>query len=419
MANSSQTSSSDPNASPVESPRRRGVQRILAPVERFLAIESASGIVLMIAAVVALLWANSPWSALYTDLWHIPVGIRLGDFSFDRDVHFLINEGLMTIFFFVVGLEIRREIHAGELSDVRRAALPVAAAVGGMVAPAIIFLVMNAGRASAAGWAVPMATDIAFAVGTLTLLGKRVTPSLRILLLALAVIDDVGAILVIAVFYSSDISAQGFLTLAAGILVIRVFQRAGIRSPVAYILPAIVMWAGTYSAGIHATLSGVMVGFLTPVTAGPGANSETVSPVERLQQVLHGWVAFVIMPLFAFANAGVPVSQISWSGDGLWVFLGVAIGLCVGKPIGIVALSWIAVRNRAASLPNGVRWSHMTIVGMVGGIGFTMALFIAQLAFPAGPLLETAKAAILLGSAVAAVAALSLGYRVLEGKREG
>jgi len=425
------------------------VKRVLAPVERFLAIEAASGILLMITATVALIWANSPWRPFYANLWHLSIGLRFGGFAFERDLHFWINDGLMTIFFFVVGLEIRREIHAGELSEVRRAALPLAAAFGGMLVPALIFLSFNVGRTSASGWAVPMATDIAFAVGALTLLGKRVAPALRILLLALAVIDDVGAIVVIALFYSSNLNALGFVVFGLGVLGILVLHVLGARSALAYLAPAIVIWSGAYLAGIHPTLAGVVVGLMTPVTAWFGtaghldrietglrslrahdasddreliphldalktANREAVSPVERLQHQLHGWVAFGIMPLFAFANAGVPLGQVSFDGDAFWVFLGVGLGLTLGKPIGILSVSWIAVRLHAATLPAGVQWSHIAVVGMVGGIGFTMALFIAQLAFPAGPLLETAKLAILCGSAVAGVLSLLAGRRVLE-----
>ncbi|HET9220732.1 MAG TPA: Na+/H+ antiporter NhaA [Terriglobia bacterium] len=428
---------------------RRSVKRVLAPVERFLAIEAASGILLMLTAAVALVWANSPWQTSYADLWHIPLGFTFGGYGFERDLHFWINDGLMTIFFFVVGLEIRREVHAGELSELRRAALPVAAALGGMLVPASIFFFFNAGRASASGWAVPMATDIAFAVGALALLGKRVAPALRILLLALAVIDDVGAILVIALFYSSTLNGLGFVVFGLGIVGIFLLQVLGIRLALVYVAPAIVIWTGAYIAGIHPTLAGVVVGLMTPATAWydtagllhkietgirslrdhdvsgdrgliphldalKTANREAVSPVERLQHQLHGWVAFGIMPLFAFANAGVPLGQISFDGDALWVFCGVGIGLMFGKPIGILAVSWIAVRLRLAALPTGVGWSHIAVVGMVGGIGFTMALFIAQLAFPAGPLLETAKLAILCGSALAGVLALLVGKQVLQ-----
>ncbi len=260
-----------PNPPGVWSSVRKGVQRILAPVERFLAIEAASGIVLMVAAIAALVWANSPWRTAYADIWRIPIGIRFGSFAFERDLHFWINECLMTVFFFVVGLEIRREIHCGELSDVRRATLPLAAAVGGMLIPALIFLALNAGRASAVGWAVPMATDIAFAVGVLALLGKRVAPALRILLLALAVIDDVGAILVIALFYSAGLVPLGFAIVGFGLIAIFVMQILGVRSPLAYVGPAVLVWAGAYFGGIHPTLAGVILGFMTPVRAWYGA----------------------------------------------------------------------------------------------------------------------------------------------------
>jgi len=429
------------------------VQRILSPVERFLAIEAASGAVLMIAAVAAIVWANSPWNALYSHLWNTPFGFKFANFVFERDLRFWLNDGLMTVFFFVVGLEIRREIHSGELSEIRRALLPLAAALGGMLIPALIFLGLNAGRPSAKGWAVPMATDIAFAVGALALLGKRVSPAIRILLLALAVIDDVGAIVVIALFYSANINAVGFAVLGLGILATIVMQLFGVRSTLAYFVPGIVIWAGTYVAGIHPTLAGVLIAFMTPVTAWYGAdeflnqteagvrslrtggipddrellphldtlktaNREAVSPVERLQHSMHGWVAFGIMPLFALANAGVPLGQISFTGDAKWVFWGVAVGLTLGKPIGIVMVSWLTARCGLTALPNGVRWSHITVVGIVGGIGFTMALYIAQLAFPPGVELETAKFAILCGSVLAGILSLIVGQKVLKFSRD-
>lgn len=430
-------------------PAHKLVRQAFAPVERFLAIEASSGIVLVIAALIALLWANSPFSASYAALWHTPLGLRIGPFAFERDLHFWINDGLMTVFFFVVGLEIRREVHHGELSDLRRAALPIAAAVGGMVVPALIYLSLNRGHDSARGWGVPMATDIAFAVGALTLLGKRVVPAQRILLLALAIIDDVGAILVIAFFYSSGISVPGLAVAAAGVGGILGLQALGTRSPWAYVLPAIVLWAGAYVSGVHPTLAGVIVGLLTPAQAWLGpkgfverveenlepiresvapsehallphldavnqARREAVSPVERLQHALHGWVAFGIMPLFALANSGVPLGNASLAGDGLFVLLGVTAGLVLGKPIGIVAFSWLLVRSGFSRLPAGVDWRRVGIVGSVGGIGFTMSLFIAQLAFPPGPLLEVAKIAILAASAAAAVLSLLAG-RLLTG----
>jgi len=429
-------------------PARWLAQRALAPVERFLAIEASSGILLLAAAAIALIWANSPWRESYGALWHLPFGMRLGPLAFERDLHFWINDGVMTIFFFVVGLEIRREVHRGELSELRRAALPLAAAVGGMLIPACIFAALNLGRESVTGWGIPMATDIAFAVGVLTLLGNRVPSALRILLLALAVIDDVGAILVIAIFYSAGLAPIGFVILGVGLVAILAMQMLGVRSPWAYVPPAAVVWAGAYFAGIHPTLAGVAVGLMTPARAWFGrekfiehadasvsavrddddggerallphlehlnrARREAVSPVERIQHALHGWVAFGAMPLFALANAGVFLGSASRSGEPLRVFLGVGVGLVLGKPVGILSFSWLAIRLGMAALPRGVTWPQVGVVGVVGGIGFTMSIFIAALALPAGMNLETSKVGILIGSGVAAVLAYGLGRLVL------
>jgi Na+:H+ antiporter, NhaA family len=423
----------------------------VGPVERFLSVETSSGILLLVAAVVALAWANSPWRAQYFATWQTPITMRVGALTFEHDLRFWINEGLMTIFFFVVGLEIRREIHGGELRDLRRAALPAAAALGGMLLPAAIFLVLNLGRPSIKGWGVPMATDIAFAVGALALLGRRVAPALRILLLALAVLDDVGAIVVIALFYSSGLSAAGLFVAAVGAGMVVGLQKVGVRSPWLYVAPAAVIWAGVHSAGIHPALAGVVVGMLTPVRAWyrdgssgvlPDMNGlangnappsdahallrqldeiaavrrEAISPVERLQHSLHPWVAFVIMPLFALANAGVPLRRAAAEGDGSMVFIAVALGLVVGKPLGIVGFSWVAARLGVTVLPEGVRWRDVLVVGLVAGIGFTMAIFIAQLAFRDGALLESAKLAVLCASAVAAISGLAFGRMVLSNR---
>jgi NhaA family Na+:H+ antiporter len=423
-------------------------RRLLSPVERFLAIEASSGILLLIAAATALVWANSPWRDAYSALLHTPLGIRVGAFAFDRDVHFLINDGLMVVFFFVVGLEIRRELHSGELSELRRAALPAFAALGGMIVPAGIFLAFNGGTPASAGWGVPMATDIAFAVGVLALLGKRVRPALRILLLALAVIDDLGAIIVIAVFYSSGIQAVGVAVVVGGLALLVAMQKFGVRSPVLYVGPGLVVWAGTYATGVHPTLAGVIVGLLTPPRPWLDSNAfvnqaqqtvdivgkqggtdldpvrtkmtnlevisrETASPLERLQHALHPWVAYVIMPIFALANAGVSLGSASLDATGQLVLLGVILGLLLGKPIGIVGLSWLAVRLRLAALPAGVAWREVTVVGFVAGIGFTMAIFIAGLAFPSGALLEVSKLGILCASALAAIIGLAIGRLLL------
>ena len=427
-------------------PLHHAARTLLGPLERFLAIQAASGLVLLAAALVALVWANSPWGESYAALWHTPIGFRLGTLAFERDLHFWINDGLMAVFFFVVGLEIRREIHAGELSDARRAALPLAAAFGGMLVPALIYAALNAGRPYLSGWGIPMATDIAFAVGVLTLLGARVPPALRILLLALAVIDDVGAILVIALFYSSGIQVAGLAVLAGGIAATFVMRWLGVRSPWAYVAPTLVMWSGAYAGGIHPTLAGVVAGLLTPVRAWYGlerfdseqrlrldavraardvdeilphldalsrARWEVVAPVTRLQHALHGWVAFVIMPLFALANAGVPLGSASFGGDDLAVFAGIAVGLVLGKLGGVLCFAWLAVRLGLAALPTGVGWKGVTVVALTAGIGFTMALFIAGLALPEGAVLETARLAILGASFLAAVVAFATGRAVL------
>jgi NhaA family Na+:H+ antiporter len=419
------------------------------PLERFLHIEAASGILLLVAAAVSLAWANSPWAGSYTHLWHTPLGIRVGAFTFERSLEWVVNDGLMVIFFFVVGMEIRREIHHGELSEWRRAALPAAAALGGMLAPAGLYLVFAGAPATRSGWGVPMATDIAFAVGILTLLGKRVPAALRVLLLALAVIDDLGAIVVIAIFYSAGVSFSGLLVAALGFVGIFAMQRLGVRAKLAYIVPSVFAWAGIYAAGIHPTIAGVIVGLVTPVRAwlgpdgfvvgvgkelehmveAPGtlssqklaeslrnvdaARREAMSPAESLIETLHPWVAFGIMPVFALANAGVSVSggsldAMSWS-----VVTAVAVGLVVGKPLGVLLASWLTLRLQIGTLPAGMTFRHLIVLGVVAGVGFTMALFIAQLAFPDAKLLAAAKIGVLAASGGAAVLGLVLGRLLL------
>lgn len=429
-------------------PATRLARAVTAPVERFLAVQAASGVVLLIAAVVALVWANSPWAHTYAELWHTPFGLTVGPWSFTRDLHWWVNDALMVVFFVVVGLEIRREVHAGELSELRRAALPLVAALGGMLAPAAIYLALNYGRPSAVGWGVPMATDIAFAVGVLALLGQRVAPALRVLLLALAVVDDLGAIVVIAIFYAGGVSVAGLLVAAGGIAAILVLQAFGVRAVWVYVVAGLVAWAGTYASGVHPTIAGVVAGLVTPVVPWLGrdrllatmeeagatvraraaagqselhdviedvtrAAREAVSPVERLQHGLHHAVAFGVMPLFALANAGVPLGGADLSGDGWRVFVGVSVGLVVGKTVGVVGLSWVLAQTGLVRPPRGVSWTAVSVVGMVAGIGFTMALFVAQLAFPPGVLLETAKLGVLAGSAVAGVFGLLWGRLVL------
>lgn len=423
------------------------------PIDRFLSIEASSGILLVVAAAVALVWANSPWVQQYRDLWSTLVGFTVGDFSFARSLEWVVNDVLMVIFFFVVGLEIRREVYQGELSEWRRAALPLAAALGGMIVPAGIYLAIAGGPATHSGWGVPMATDIAFAVGILTLLGSRVPTALRVLLLAVAVIDDVGAILVIAIFYSDGVMTSGLLVAGAGLIGVFLMQRFGVRSKLAYCIPGVVVWAGIYAAGVHPTIAGVIVGLATPIKAwlGPdgfvqsvrqdlasldvpqsasfsshkvattlrqvgAAKREALSPVESLIEGLHPWVAYGIMPIFALANAGVTFSGGSLAPTAWHVIFGIVAGLVIGKPLGVLAASWLTLRLGITKLPAGVTTRHLLVLGVVAGIGFTMSLFIAPLAFSDPSLLEAGKLGVFAGSLVACILGLVLGRALLPTK---
>ncbi len=441
-----QSDSAPPEASPI---LVRIVRLAGRPLERFLRVEAASGILLLIAAGIALAWANSPWANAYLRFWHTPIGIRVGAFSFARSLEFFVNDGLMAIFFFVVGLEIRRELHRGELSEWRRAALPFAAALGGMLAPALLYLALAGAPATRSGWGVPMATDIAFAVGILALLGGRVPAALRVLLLALAVIDDLGAIVIIAAFYSSGIQLGGLLVAALGLSSVYVLQRLGVRSKLLYVAPAGVVWAGVYAAGVHPTIAGVIVGLITPVRAWLGpegflvgvrkelepwsqadpsmlssqalaqtlrrvdtARREALSPAESLIETLHPWVAFGIMPVFALANAGVPIAGGVADAQSWRVASAVGVGLVVGKPLGVLLASGLALRLGLASLPRGIGFRQLVVLGVVAGVGFTMALFVAKLAFADATLLSAAKLGVLAASGSAALLGFALG-RVL------
>ncbi len=433
------------------SPARRLFQSLTRPLDRFLQIEAASGMLLLFAALVALVWANSRFAHSYERLWQTTLTVGIGPWVAAKPLHFWLNDGLMVVFFFVVGLEIRREIHHGELSEPRRAALPVVAALGGMLAPAAIYLAVNRHSAARVGWGVPMATDIAFAVGVLALLGKRVPAAVRVLLLALAIIDDVGAIVVIAVFYSSGLSWMGLLIAALGVAGVIVLRWLGVRRPLVYVAPGVVLWAGLLITGIHPTIAGVILGLLTPARPWFGeqgflrmasgavqqfreragkehdehdlleplaqismARREAVAPVIRLEAALHPWVAFLIMPLFALANAGVDLGGVSLAEPASkGILVGVIAGLVLGKPLGIILACSLAVRVGLASRPRGVTLRGLTVVGVVAGIGFTMAIFIAGLAFPDPRMLAAAKLAVLIASAGAGVLALLVGRLLL------
>ncbi len=419
---------------------REPVHKFLKPLSRFLHVEASSGIVLLLCAVVALVAANSNVADQYLGFWKMHVGLTIGDFTLDHSLKHWINDGLMAIFFFVIGLEVKREIVMGELQDFRRAALPLIAALGGMVIPAGIFLALQAGTAGQRGWGVPMATDIAFVVGCMAVLGRRVPAALRIVLLSLAIVDDIGAILVIAFGYTEQIHWSWLILGLVGIGIVFVLQRLGVRSIGMYTLVGILIWLGFHESGIHATIAGVALGLLTPARAylerGIGGtlmhmasdlvhgeewetndhraetvkkyrwlSRETISPLEYLIYVLHPWVAFVIMPLFALANAGVVLSLSDLTSS---VSIAVIAGLAIGKPLGILFCSWVAVKLGIAGLPTGITWRHMTGGGLLAGIGFTMALFITSLAFVDPDLLRATKVGVLIGSLISAIVGMTI-----------
>jgi NhaA family Na+:H+ antiporter len=419
------------NRGPVYLASDRALARLVArPVREFLRIEASGSILLLLAAVAALVWANSAWSESYHDLWHTHLTIDLGSFQLDQSLHHWVNDGLMVIFFFVVGLEIKYELVNGDLRDPRTAALPIVAAFGGMLVPAGIYAVINAGGDGAAGWGIPMATDIAFAVGVLGLLGRRIPSTARIFLLTLAIVDDIGAILVIAVFYTSDLS-WGWLGLALlGLALVWMWRLLRVWLFPVYVVMGVLVWYALLQSGVHATLAGVALGLLTPATpllkeevARAYATEamrdhsidpdelhhlrfllrESVSVVERLVSALHPVSAYFVLPIFALANAGVELGALSdvFTSE---IGLGIVLGLVLGKPIGIFVFSWLAVRVGLGKRPEGTNWSMLFGLGAVAGIGFTVSLFIAGLSFPGDEVLTAdAKIAILLASLISAV----------------
>ena len=423
---------------------REPIHKIIEPVQRFLHVEAASGVLLLICTAVALVLANTAASEWYVALWKTKVGFSLGGFSMMYSLQHWINDGLMAIFFFVVGLEVKREMVHGELRDPKRAALPVAAAIGGMIVPAGIYLLLQGDTAAARGWGIPMATDIAFVVGCMAVLGPRVPHILRVMLLSLAIVDDIGAILVIAVGYTESLNLTALLLSFAGLGLVYTLGRLGVRSFGIYVILGAGVWFGFHESGVHATLAGVLMGLLTPARTYLGENTvsemlkradrtlhggdwvnmhhrsdavrrftdsvrEVISPLEYLEGTLHPWTAFVIMPIFALANAGVPFTV---SDFGEPVAIAVMAGLVLGKPLGILLMSFLAVKMITKSLPAGLSWSAMVGGGFLSGIGFTMALFISSLAL-SGPVLQTAKVGVLGASLLAAVVGMALLVKVL------
>jgi len=416
-------------------------RQVLLPIERYIHSEAISGGLLLVGAIAALGWANSTWSASYFALRELPLSIQIGAFASAMDLQHWINDGLMATFFFVVAMEIKRELIHGDLSETRKAALPVAAASGGMIFPAGIYLAFNAGGGGESGWGIPMATDIAFALAVLALLGKRVPVQLPIFLLTYAIVDDVGSILVIAVYYTEHFSMVAMWVAIGALGLMLAMRWLGFRTTLAYLLPAIVFWAAMLKSGVHATIAGVILGAITPakslgrksafietVQAAlpnvrdsfgnedterdeiiPGRIEElarqTESPLARLERMVHPWVACLVLPIFALVNAGVALSgEFVRQAFTSPVTLGVMCGLIVGKAAGVSALSWLAVRLGWAALPQGVSWRNVFGAGLLGGVGFTVALFITGLAFTDKLLIEEAKVGVLAASLIAAVA---------------
>ena len=426
---------------------------VVRPVQRILAHEAAGGVVMLIAATIAIMWANSPWSQSYSDLWSTPLRIELGDLiHLDHlSLQTWVNDALMAVFFLLVGAEIKREVVHGDLGDARAIALPIIAAVGGMVLPAGIYAVITHGEPGSGGWGIPMATDIAFAVGVVSLLGRRVPLGAKVFLLTLAVADDIGAIVVIAVFYTGDLAWGWLATAFVGLGAVLAMRRSDVQSLAPYLAVGAFIWLALLESGVHATLAGVALGLLTPawplrsprryptevrhladrveqayrdgvLTEGEFEDNEqliaevvrlsihSTSPLERMTRALSPWVAFVIVPIFALANAGVELSADAMGGlvsDP--VSLGVAAGLVVGKTAGVFGGAALAVGLRVARLPEGTSWRHVLGLAMIAGIGFTVALFVTSISLEEPALADSAKVGIIFGSLVAGV----VGYGFL------
>lgn len=371
---------------------------ILSPFQKFARIEAAGGILLFLCTAAALLWANSPWAQSYEQLWAVKAGIEHETFGVYKPIQLWINDGLMAVFFFVVGLEIKRELVSGELAEPRQAALSIAAALGGMAVPAGLYFVFNRGLPSASGWGVPMATDIAFALGVLALLGSRAPMALKVFVTALAIVDDLGAVLVIALFYTDTIHTISLTAAAVLFAVLLAMNRLGVLLIPLYLVLGLFLWLAVLKSGLHATIAGVLLAFTIP--AGRG---------EQLEHAIHPWVTFGILPLFALANAGVVLSGVSAEVITHPISVGILSGLVAGKPLGILLFCFVAVRAGLATLPSGVSWGQLAGAGLLAGIGFTMSLFVGVLAFATSEMLNIAKLSILAASAIAGTA----GYVLL------
>lgn len=377
----------------------------LSALQQFVKLESFGGIVLCVAAAIAIVMANSQLGTLYTSLLEVPIAIQIGGLVIAKPLLLWVNDGLMAVFFLVVGLEVKREILEGGLSSVSRAALPAIAAIGGMLGPVLIYVALTWGDTTALrGWAIPAATDIAFALGVLALLGPRVPPSLKIFLLALAIIDDLGVIVIIAAFYTADLSVMALAFAGVGVAALIVLNLAGVSRLAAYWAVGIFIWVCVLKSGIHATLAGVAVGLAIPLRS-----TNVESPLKNLEHNLHPWVCFGVLPLFAFTNAGVRLTDIAVADLLDPIHLGIGLGLFVGKQLGVIGFVWAAVRLGLGALPEDTNWRQIYGLALLTGIGFTMSLFVSTLAFPAEAYDADVRISVLLGSVASAIA----GYLVL------
>ncbi len=427
------------------------IEKIIAPVNRFIHLEYTSGVILLITVIIAIIWANSSPES-YHQVWEIKLTAGLGESVLSQPLHIWINDGLMAIFFFVIGLELKREFINGELSSFRKASLPMGAALGGMIFPALIYVMVNYGTSSTRGWGIPMATDIAFALALLSMAGKHIPTSVKVFLSALAVADDLGAVLIIAFFYTTDVNYTAFGIAIIFFVALIVGNRLGVRNSLFYLILGICVWLGFLFSGIHATIAGVLVAFTIPAatrineevyssnlkkltkefeeeipsnsTLTTPEQHETIqhvknlslaaeTPLQKIELALHPWVAFVIMPLFALSNAGIIIHSDFFSSIINTVSIGVILGLVVGKFLGIMLFTWLMIKFGIATLPQGASWRHIFGVALLGGIGFTMSLFISGLAFVDQEFVEQAKYGILIASILAGI----LGTLVLRGSK--
>ena len=382
------------------------IAQLRPAMREFLAKETTGGYFLFVAAILAMLVVNSPLASIYSGLWQTPVEIRAGALEIAKPLFLWVNDGLMAVFFFLIGLEVKREILDGELSSFDKAGLPIVAAIGGMAIPALVFAGINWGiPENLDGWAIPAATDIAFALGVLALLGSRVPVALKVLLLAIAIIDDIGAILIIALFYTANLSIMALMLGAAAVIGLFLLNRFGVTRIAPYVLIAIILWVCVLKSGVHATLAGVVAALAIPLSGGKDGHS----PLKHLEHQLHPWVAFLVLPVFAFANAGIDLSGVSLADLLAPLPFGIALGLIVGKQLGIFGFAYAATAIGLVKKPDEISWIQLYGLACLAGIGFTMSLFIGTLAFGDGPLMEQVKLGVIAGSLVSGL----LGYILL------